>query len=221
MDWTKIKPKHFLHNNLRLTELGALAKLLCLTALLERVPTPCEMSAEVPQPTCRGLAEGLQRQCTSLEDILAKVLEDVDDINHKRNVSKDTSRRYREKLKHKNNDGDTSLSTSRDTTEKRREDKIREDSKKCHPKTDTIINLYNSATNSKCKLVDSNREPISARLNEGYTVEECKTVITKKNEEWKNTDMNKYLTIQTLFAKSKFDKYLNQKTKKEEPTRML
>ena len=51
---------------------------------------------------------------------------------------------------------------------------------------------------------------IQARLNEGYTLEDFKTVIDKKCSEWLNTDMEKYLCPETLFG-SKFEKYLNQK----------
>ena len=51
---------------------------------------------------------------------------------------------------------------------------------------------------------------IKARINDGYTLEDFKTVIDKKCSEWLNTDMEKYLCPDTLFG-SKFEKYLNQK----------
>ncbi len=51
---------------------------------------------------------------------------------------------------------------------------------------------------------------IGARIKEGYTLEDFKTVINKKCSEWLNTDMEKYLCPETLFG-SKFEKYLNQK----------
>jgi len=51
---------------------------------------------------------------------------------------------------------------------------------------------------------------IKARLNDGYTLEDFKSVIDKKCSEWLNTDMEKYLCPDTLFG-SKFEKYLNQK----------
>ena len=49
---------------------------------------------------------------------------------------------------------------------------------------------------------------IKARLEEGYTIEEFKTVIDKKAEEWKGTDMEQYLRPETLFG-TKFESYLN------------
>lgn len=51
---------------------------------------------------------------------------------------------------------------------------------------------------------------ISARLKEGYTVDDFKTVIDKKFMEWYGTDMEKFLRPETLFA-GKFESYLNQK----------
>lgn len=50
---------------------------------------------------------------------------------------------------------------------------------------------------------------IKARLNEGYDIEDFKTVIDKKSKSWLgNPDMEKYLRPETLFG-PKFDGYLN------------
>ena len=49
---------------------------------------------------------------------------------------------------------------------------------------------------------------IKARLNEGFTVEDFKTVINKKSAEWKGTEMEQYLRPETLFG-TKFESYLN------------
>ena len=51
---------------------------------------------------------------------------------------------------------------------------------------------------------------INARINDGYTVDDFKTVIDVKVKEWKGTEYEKYLTPDTLFRPSKFEKYLNQ-----------
>lgn len=58
---------------------------------------------------------------------------------------------------------------------------------------------------------------IGARIKDGYKLEDFKTVINKKHDEWINTDMQKYLRPQTLFG-TNFESYLNQldgKCKKE------
>ena len=52
---------------------------------------------------------------------------------------------------------------------------------------------------------------IKARINEGFTLEDFKTVIDKKTTEWKSDNkMNQYLRPETLFG-TKFESYLNQK----------
>lgn len=55
------------------------------------------------------------------------------------------------------------------------------------------------------------RELITARLKEGHTIEDFKTVHRKKAKEWLNDEkMAKFLRPATLYAKSKFEGYLNQ-----------
>ena len=51
---------------------------------------------------------------------------------------------------------------------------------------------------------------IDARLTEGFTAYDFKTVIDKKVKDWTGTEYEKYLTPGTLFG-DKFEKYLNQK----------
>jgi hypothetical protein len=52
-------------------------------------------------------------------------------------------------------------------------------------------------------------------LNEGFTVDDFKTVIDNKVAEWKgDAKMDQYLQPSTLFAPSHFDGYLNQKAAK-------
>ena len=74
-----------------------------------------------------------------------------------------------------------------------------------------IVNHLNLKAGTKYKSNSKNTtKHIKARLNDGYTLEDFKTVIDKKCSEWLNTDMEKYLCPDTLFG-SKFEKYLNQK----------
>lgn len=59
-----------------------------------------------------------------------------------------------------------------------------------------------------------NKELIRLRQKEGYGLEDFKTVIRKKCEEWKGTEQEKYLRPITLFNAGKFENYLNQPEKK-------
>lgn len=60
-------------------------------------------------------------------------------------------------------------------------------------------------------------EKIEARFKEGFTVEDFKTVIDKKADEWLDTEKGIYLRPETLFG-NKFESYLNQQGKKKELT---
>lgn len=73
------------------------------------------------------------------------------------------------------------------------------------------VDYLNQKVGTKYKSSSKNTtKHIKVRLNDGYTLEDFKTVIDKKCSEWLNTDMEKYLCPDTLFG-SKFEKYLNQK----------
>lgn len=76
---------------------------------------------------------------------------------------------------------------------------------------EAIIAYLNSSTGSSYRpKTQSTVKHIKARLNEGFTVDDFKTVISKKIKEWSGTDMVKYLRPETLFG-AKFESYLNQK----------
>lgn len=57
----------------------------------------------------------------------------------------------------------------------------------------------------------SNSEYVIARLKEGYTVQECKQVIASKCRQWLHDErMFRYLTPETLFRRSNFERYLGE-----------
>lgn len=77
-----------------------------------------------------------------------------------------------------------------------------------------IIEYLNLKNNSNYRYTTkTTKEKIKARLNDGFTLEDFKTVIDKKVEEWTGTNMEQYLRPETLFG-TKFESYLNQKTTK-------
>ena len=69
---------------------------------------------------------------------------------------------------------------------------------------------YRPTTNKTKSLIDT-------RTKEKFTVEDFKTVIDKKSNEWIGTKYEKYLRPQTLFG-TKFESYLNQKSKQSKNT---
>lgn len=77
-----------------------------------------------------------------------------------------------------------------------------------------IITYLNEKTKKHYKLTTTKtRRLITARLREGFNLDEFKTVIDKKNAEWSGNDkMSKFLRPETLFG-TKFETYLNEKVK--------
>lgn len=76
--------------------------------------------------------------------------------------------------------------------------------------TKEIIGYLNQKAGTNFRASGTNtKKHINARLNEGYSVEDFKTVIDKKCDTWLKTDMAKYLRPETLFG-SKFESYLNE-----------
>ena len=74
-----------------------------------------------------------------------------------------------------------------------------------------IVDYLNEKANTGYKPnTKATVKHINARLTEGYTVEDFKTVIDKKCAEWKGTEMEQYLRPETLFG-TKFESYLNAK----------
>lgn len=83
--------------------------------------------------------------------------------------------------------------------------------KKYKKEIQEVIDYLNSVAGTRYKPSSVNTiKLITARLNEGYKLEDFKAIIYKKSKEWKDTSFEQYLTPQTLFG-NKFEKYLNQK----------
>ena len=88
------------------------------------------------------------------------------------------------------------------------EEKEKEEEKEIY---NTIVSFLNEKAGTKYKATtDKTKRAINARLAEGFTVEDFKTVIGKKCAEWMGTDMEQYLRPETLFG-TKFEGYLNAK----------
>lgn len=76
---------------------------------------------------------------------------------------------------------------------------------------DEVVEYLNIKTGARYKSNSRNTiKLVSARFNDGYSVDDFKKVIDKKVKEWKGTKFEQYLTPQTLFG-NKFENYLNQK----------
>ncbi|MFH1230958.1 MAG: conserved phage C-terminal domain-containing protein, partial [Planctomycetota bacterium] len=76
--------------------------------------------------------------------------------------------------------------------------------KEISPEAQEVLDYLNKVSGKNFTVCGN----IQARLNDGRTIEECKKVIDIK---WADIDFDKkYFNQDTLFWKSKFDKYINQ-----------
>lgn len=85
------------------------------------------------------------------------------------------------------------------------------------PKIKEIVEYLNQKTGKNFKYnTQKTQSCIKARLKEGFDVDDFKTVINLKTEQWgKDPKMSVYLRPETLFG-TKFEGYLNEAPKKKE-----
>ena len=75
-----------------------------------------------------------------------------------------------------------------------------------------VIEYMNKVCDKHYRTTKGNLKYIHGRFNDGYTVDDLKTVIDNKANDWKgDVKWDKFLRPQTLFAPEKFDSYLNEK----------
>lgn len=98
----------------------------------------------------------------------------------------------------------------KEITNKRKNGSAKAEPKSIHKE---VIDYLNSKAGVHYKPnTNATKRVIDARLKEGYTLADFKTVIDKKVAEWiSNPEMSKYLRPTTLFG-PKFESYLNQKS---------
>lgn len=79
-----------------------------------------------------------------------------------------------------------------------------------------IVEFLNNVCKTQYKAeTKSTANHINARLNEGFSVEDLKLVISHQNALWSNNaEMSKYIRPQTLFNSEKFQGYLNDAKRK-------
>ena len=100
------------------------------------------------------------------------------------------------------------------------EDKEEEREREKELYSSIVANLNEKAGTKFRASSDRTQSLIRARLADGFTLDDFKTVIDKKCADWMDTDYQQYLRPITLFDKTKFENYLNAKvrTKKSLPT---
>lgn len=72
-----------------------------------------------------------------------------------------------------------------------------------------VIEYLNQRAGKRYRLTANNRKPITARLNEKFTEDDCRLVVDNCCRRWLGTSQAQYLRPETLFRPSKFEGYLN------------
>ncbi|MDN4875699.1 phage replisome organizer N-terminal domain-containing protein [Bacillus cereus] len=167
--------------------------------------------------------------------------QNVDGLERVKQLNAERNRKYRERkkqqqlsLENKGNENDVRM-TSRDGTdieEDKELDKEKEleiintsssdesDTKVPIPYQEILEYLNEKAEKNFNHKAESHRKLIRARWNEGYKVENFKTVIDNKVSQWlgkfdrEGKPLNQYLRPSTLFAQKHFDNYLNETVSK-------
>jgi len=81
-----------------------------------------------------------------------------------------------------------------------------------NPEVGEVISYLNAEVGSRFSSSSkSSTKYIMSRIREGYTVEDLKSVVDKKNAQWAGTAMEKFLRPETLFCETKFQSYINEK----------
>ena len=149
--------------------------------------------------------------------------QNLDQIESKKEYMRNYMQGYREKQKAlvgKTNSKTNSKSNVRQADKDIEEE---QDKNKSNYIYNVVIDYLNEKVGTHYRPTNkTTQKHINARLKEGYTYDDFKTVIDKKCSEWKGTDMEQYLRPETLFG-TKFESYLNAKiitkeVKSYEPT---
>ncbi len=135
----------------------------------------------------------------------------IDYINHLNNILNiNNTKSYINDLGINDNDNDND-----DSYHDSYNDSYNDSSKQKNGNIDykTIIDFLNEKAGTHYKhTTEKNKTLIRARINEGFTVDDFKTVIEYKVKEWRGTKFEPYLRPVTLFG-TKFEGYLNNASK--------
>lgn len=135
------------------------------------------------------------------------------DLNEKAKLNTDST-----SVQHQLNIGSTSVQHKQELRElenlenKEKDNVARQSNDQLNGQVLEIILYLNSQTGKHFKAKSKDTvKLVQARIHEGYTLEDFKTVVDNKASSWLNdSKMNKFLRPSTLFKADKFENYLNE-----------
>jgi len=88
---------------------------------------------------------------------------------------------------------------------------IKPEKRDMHAEAREALEFLNKKAGRNYRPTKVNTDFILARLKEGYTLQDCKSVVAMKCREWSGDDvMNKFLRPATLFNCAKFNQYAGE-----------
>ena len=143
--------------------------------------------------------------------------QNLDQLENKKEYMRNYMKEYREKQKLLTT-GKTSCKTNSKTNVSQADKDIDKERDKEEEKENiysSVIDYLNQKASTKYKATTAKtKSVIHARVAEGFTLDDFKTVIDKKCAEWIGTDYEKFLRPETLFG-TKFEGYLNANTNRK------
>lgn len=176
----------------------------------------CTMSDQQMCLVFRSISRYLKGESVEIQDehtlsIYNLLISDFDMYNAKCSQIRERVAKKRERDKQQKTESTEPLKAERpkEITKPKESSDFSEDVKE-------IIDFLNLTAGTHYKYnAKSTTKHIRARLAEGFTVDDFKTVISKMYNVWKNTDMFQYYRPETLFNSEKFESYLNRTDKTE------
>ncbi len=139
--------------------------------------------------------------------------QNLDQLESKKEYMRNYMKEYREKQKLLTGKTDCKTNSKTNVSEADKDiDKEKEEDKEIYISIVTYLN-QRAGTNYRASSKKT-KSCIHARLEEGFSLEDFKTVIDKKADEWIGTEYEQYLRPETLFG-TKFESYLNAKVRKQ------
>jgi uncharacterized phage protein (TIGR02220 family) len=180
------------------------------------------LMAEVSGRNQRGIENSEEKSDQPKLSKSANLIGTIDIKNNNKNKNKD-SFSYSSSLRNKNTQKnfrvdeqlDLPLHGSTDQGEKKTQGKNDEN----RPTMDQVKEIIDYLNERAHRNFRHNNKAtvrlIRGRWAEGYRIEDFKRVIDNKVEKWLNTDREDFLRPDTLFRPSKFESYLNERSKDE------
>lgn len=140
------------------------------------------------------------------------------DLREYNRLAQQKSRAKRKLLQENNDVNDKSMTSqpSQGADKDKEEEKEKEEDKEIYI---SIVAYLNQRVGANYRAsTKKTKSLIHARLEEGFNLDDFKTVIDKKANEWLGTEYEQYLRPETLFG-TKFESYLNANIRKPQPNR--